>query len=63
MPALDQQTIFCPYCGEAISILVDPTEAGSNYIEDCQVCCRPIEFYITEGFGGEVEVQVGTDTE
>ena len=42
----------CPYCGERISMLVD-TSVGQTYIEDCEVCCRPIEVrYTVEG--GEV---------
>ena len=34
--------IDCPYCGERIGVLLDPSEAGQTYTEDCQVCCRPI---------------------
>ena len=33
----------CPYCWERISMLLDPYEEESSYIEDCEVCCRPIE--------------------
>ncbi len=33
----------CPYCWEAISMVLDPSEEESEYIEDCEVCCRPIE--------------------
>ena len=48
--------VVCPYCGETITIAVDegggPTQ---RYIEDCSVCCRPIEISIDEqedgGFG------------
>lgn len=32
----------CPYCGEPLSILVDPENIGSDYVEDCQVCCCPM---------------------
>ena len=34
--------IGCPYCGETITVLVDPSAGAQRYIEDCQVCCRPI---------------------
>ncbi|GAA0681266.1 hypothetical protein FHW84_004506 [Dyella sp. SG562] len=34
--------IYCPYCGEAIEIYVDDSVEGQTYVEDCQVCCRPI---------------------
>ena len=33
----------CPYCWEQISMLLDPDMSGESYIEDCQVCCNPIE--------------------
>ena len=33
----------CPYCWEQISMVLDNTEEVSDYIEDCEVCCRPIE--------------------
>jgi hypothetical protein len=32
----------CPYCGEPLTLLLDPTDAGSEYTEDCEVCCRPM---------------------
>ena len=34
--------IRCPYCGEGIDVLIDCTVNNQNYIEDCQVCCKPI---------------------
>ena len=39
MPELTERTIGCPYCGEAISILVDESLPEQQYAEDCQVCC------------------------
>lgn len=32
----------CPYCGERISVLVDHSVSEQTYIEDCEVCCRPL---------------------
>ena len=37
-----EQGLRCPYCGERISVLVDHSEQQQDYIEDCEVCCRPI---------------------
>lgn len=34
---------ICPYCWETISMILDSSEEESEYIEDCEVCCRPIE--------------------
>jgi hypothetical protein len=34
--------VTCPYCGEAVTIAVDPGGGESQrYVEDCPVCCRP----------------------
>ncbi len=43
---IESKTVQCPYCGEIIDIQVDTTVELQNYIEDCSVCCRPIEFSI-----------------
>jgi hypothetical protein len=32
----------CPYCGERFELVVDPSVADQEYVEDCFVCCRPI---------------------
>mgnify|MGYP001823854479 FL=1 len=42
MPDLIETRINCPYCGEDLTILVDPSETDQEYTEDCQVCCCPI---------------------
>jgi Cysteine-rich CPXCG len=36
--------VQCPYCGERFETVVDLSGGSSTYVEDCQVCCRPIEF-------------------
>ena len=33
----------CPYCGEPISMVLDLSVPAQAYVEDCEVCCRPIE--------------------
>lgn len=33
----------CPYCWSAISMLMDPSIKKQTYVEDCEVCCNPIE--------------------
>jgi len=41
----------CPYCLEQISMILDLSENGTQtYIEDCEVCCRPIQItFAVEG--------------
>jgi len=35
--------VNCPYCGEAFETRVDTSAGDCTYVEDCQVCCQPIE--------------------
>ncbi|WP_460218060.1 CPXCG motif-containing cysteine-rich protein [Psychroserpens sp. MEBiC05023] len=37
----------CPYCWESISMLIDISQINQSYIEDCEVCCHPIQLHIT----------------
>jgi transcription elongation factor Elf1 len=38
-----EHSFNCPYCGEEISMVLDDSVSRQTYIEDCEVCCRPIE--------------------
>ena len=58
MSELEEAQIDCPYCGEVIGVLLDPSGAGEEYTEDCQVCCRPIVFTLSESTTGELYTQV-----
>ncbi|PKG49792.1 CPXCG motif-containing cysteine-rich protein [Olleya sp. 1-3] len=33
----------CPYCWEEVSMLLDPSVTKQTYVEDCEVCCNPIQ--------------------
>lgn len=33
----------CPYCWQEISFVIDLSSGEQSYIEDCEVCCRPIQ--------------------
>lgn len=48
---IDVEHFFlCPYCNERISVVLDLSVSAQTYIEDCEVCCRPIELrYATDG--------------
>ncbi len=40
----------CPYCWQEISFILDPSVAEQSYVEDCEVCCRPIRIaYTSDG--------------
>jgi Cysteine-rich CPXCG len=46
MDTLFETTVDCPYCGARFTTLVDASVGACDYIEDCAVCCRPIEFQL-----------------
>lgn len=40
----------CPYCWQQISFVLDLSIDEQTYIEDCEVCCRPISIsYSADG--------------
>jgi hypothetical protein len=38
-----EHSFMCPYCGEEISMVLDTSVQRQTYVEDCEVCCNPIE--------------------
>jgi len=56
--------VECPYCGERFETMLDLSAGSTSYIEDCQICCRPIEFELEvadddEGAATLVSIQLG----
>ena len=47
--------VACPYCGESIDLLVDVSAGTQTYVEDCSVCCQPMDVSV------EVDAQGGYD--
>jgi hypothetical protein len=40
---MEEHFFQCPYCWQTISMLLDPSITVQKYIEDCEICCNPIE--------------------
>lgn len=38
--------VQCPYCWEHFTLLIDGSVDDQEYTEDCEICCRPIDFSI-----------------
>jgi hypothetical protein len=51
--------VVCPYCGESVSIALD-AGGGSHqeYVEDCEVCCRPWQVHVHYDEEGNAEVRL-----
>lgn len=60
---LESVSLFCPYCGEDIELLVDGSAGDQEYIEDCWVCCRPISVSLVVDGRGEIEVYLSAEND
>lgn len=49
--------VQCPYCWEQFILLVDASIDSQEYVEDCEVCCRPIDFIVDIDEQDRVQVQ------
>jgi hypothetical protein len=46
MESIVSADITCPHCGETFGFEVDTSQSEQDLIEDCSVCCRPINLTI-----------------
>lgn len=53
----DETTVTCPYCHAAQLLVVDPDTAG-DFVQDCDVCCRPWQVHVERDASGELTVAV-----
>jgi hypothetical protein len=60
-----QETAYidCPYCGERIELVIDCSVGNQEYVEDCQVCCRPISLYVILDEDGVPRVEARREDE
>jgi hypothetical protein len=54
--SLETRSAQCPYCGETVEIDIEPLEEAQTFIEDCTVCCRPIQYEVAVNAEDEIEV-------
>ncbi len=56
-----ERFFLCPLCGARVSVLLDPSVESQTLIEDCEVCCQPLEikYTVEEGKIAEFDVQPG----
>ncbi|MCP4768661.1 MAG: CPXCG motif-containing cysteine-rich protein [Gammaproteobacteria bacterium] len=54
---LVESVVQCPYCWERFTLLVDASIEQQEYVEDCEVCCRPIDFAVEVDDFGTATVQ------
>ena len=60
---LHEQQVSCPYCGEVFTSFVDLSQGNHQTVEDCYVCCRPINFLIESDGQSLLRIETVTDDE
>lgn len=51
--------VVCPYCGEVVELGLDPgSGAQQEYVEDCEVCCRPWNVHVSFAENGSASVEL-----
>jgi len=60
-PVPDATWVSCPYCGEGVELILDPGGGSmQEYVEDCEVCCRPWMVRVAVGVDGDASVTLTT---
>ena len=53
----DSTDVQCPWCWERVTLYIDPETQG-EFVEDCEVCCRPWAVRVYRGMGEAPAVEV-----
>ena len=61
MSLLEECAADCPYCGEPITLLIDTSCEEQSYVEDCEVCCRPMVVNVFVDDDGQVGLSVNRE--
>lgn len=52
----DVADLSCPYCGETLSWYFEQ-EIEGVLVQDCDVCCRPIQVELSRNWDGDLIVR------
>ncbi|MFQ5982434.1 MAG: CPXCG motif-containing cysteine-rich protein [Woeseiaceae bacterium] len=55
---LVERGISCPFCAESMSIVIDLSAGGQSYVEDCQICCQPMQISFDVSDGALVDLRI-----
>ncbi|HZJ81721.1 MAG TPA: CPXCG motif-containing cysteine-rich protein [Guyparkeria sp.] len=54
MRAIVEKSVICPWCGETITLTLDPSAGEQTYVENCSACYQPIVVYLSWDDDGPV---------
>jgi hypothetical protein len=63
MGLIETVVTTCPYCGSSIELVIDCSIRSQEFIEDCEVCCRPLQVRAFADGDGEVGVDLRQEGE
>jgi hypothetical protein len=63
MEAIFEKALDCPYCGETVTVIVDGSVLRQEYVEDCEVCCKPMVIVVEIGDDGSPAVSARDENE
>lgn len=63
MSSINTTAINCPCCGAQIELVIDCSVPFQEYIEDCEVCCRPIVLMVSVGDDESISVDARDENE
>lgn len=63
MNSLEPVEVHCPYCGQAIELMIDCSVEEQSYVEDCEVCCQPMSVSVSLDEEGKPDVFVNAEDE
>jgi hypothetical protein len=51
--------VTCPYCAQEVEIALDPGSGpAQEYVEDCEICCRPWQVSVAYDDEGHASVSL-----
>jgi hypothetical protein len=59
MEIIIETEMTCPHCGETFPLQIDTSEPEQSLIEDCTVCCRPINLTVRSRPGRIIDLGYG----
>ena len=58
---LIEHAFTCPCCWETVTVLLDLSADDQDYVEDCEVCCRPLRIHLRAADGELIDFGVESD--
>ena len=48
---IEDHSFTCPWCWQTVTVVLDLSDPAQDYVEDCEVCCRPLRIRVRAEHG------------